>query len=97
MEGIMPYALFSHADQISRAFSSKSEVWAHAVASGLVIELGSSEEDPPRRMLDTGYMILECAPDPDAASAQASSASEHELAQLIAACRVSPPSAAAAS
>jgi hypothetical protein len=92
----MPYALFSHADKVSNAFASKAEVWEHAAASGLVIELGSSEEDPPRRVLDIGYIIRECAPDL-AAAPEPSSVSDHDLAQLIAGCNVNPPSAAAAS
>jgi hypothetical protein len=91
----MPDALFSHADQVSNAFASKAEVWDHAAASGLVIELGSSEEDPPRRVLDMGYIIRECAADKTAPS-PAPSMSEHDVAKLIAGCSVSPPSAAAA-
>jgi len=92
----MPYALFSHAEQVSKAFASKSEVWQHAAESGLVVEVGSREEDPPRRILDMGYAIRECPPD-DAAASSAPGMSEHEIAQLIAACTSSRPSAAAAS
>ncbi|CAN5225092.1 hypothetical protein BH11PSE4_BH11PSE4_19790 [soil metagenome] len=88
----MPYALYSHAEQVSAAFASKAEVWAHAAASGLVIELGSSEEDPPRRVLHVEYFIQECALD---------SGRRHEGAiktstMPIAGSTVSPQSAAAA-
>jgi hypothetical protein len=92
----MPYALFSNAVKVSKAFPTKSEVWQHAADSGLVIEVGSREEDPPRRILDMGYAIHECAPDQTDTS-KAPGMSEHEIAQLIAACCVNPPSAAAAS
>ena len=92
----MPYALFSHAEQVSKAFASKAEVWQHAAESGLVVEVGSREEDPPRRILDMGYAIGECPPD-NAAASKAPGMSEHEIAQLIASCTSSRPSAAAAS
>jgi hypothetical protein len=95
-EVIMPYALFSHADQVSKAFASKAEVWDHAARRGLVVELGSSEEDPPRRVLDMGYIIRECAQDTVAAPA-ATSRGQRGIAQLVAGTSVNPPLAAAAS
>jgi coenzyme F420-reducing hydrogenase gamma subunit len=91
----MPYALFSHAEQVSKAFASKAEVWRHAAESGLVIEVTSGEEDPPRHILDMDYAIRECPPAADDVS-DAAGMSEHDIAQLIAAC-TSRPSAAAAS
>jgi hypothetical protein len=91
----MPYALFSHAEQVSRAFASKAEVWRHAAESGLVVEVTSGEEDPPRRILDMDYAIRECAGSLSEAS-DASGMSEHDMAQLIATC-TSRTSAAAAS
>jgi hypothetical protein len=60
----MPYALFSNATKVSQLFQTKSEVWQHADESGLIVEVGSREEDPPRRILDMGYVIRECAADP---------------------------------
>lgn len=92
----MPYALFSNSEKVSKAFPSKSEVWQHAAESGLVVEVGSREEDPPRQILDMGYAIHECSPDPVVASV-APGMSESEIAQLIATCNVSPQSAVAAS
>jgi hypothetical protein len=92
----MPYALFSNNVKVSKAYPTKSEVWQHAADSGLVMEVGSREEDPPRRLLDMGYAIHECASEPIEPS-HADGMSEHDIAQLIAACSVSPPSAAASS
>ncbi|MBC7579620.1 MAG: hypothetical protein H7312_20015 [Tardiphaga sp.] len=91
----MPYALFSNAVQVSNAFATKSEVWQHAAARGLVIEVGSGEEDPPRRILDMGYSIHACAdlaPITDSAEH-----GESDIARLIAAGAFNLPSAAAAS
>jgi hypothetical protein len=92
----MPYALFANATKVSKAFASKSAVWRHAEESGLVTEVGLGEEDPPRRILDMDYSIRECAPDPSEKTSE-HGMSEHDIAQMIAACRVSPPSATAAS
>jgi hypothetical protein len=92
----MPYALFSNAVKVSKAFPHKSDVWQHAADSGLVMDVGLGEEDPPRRMLDMGYSIHECAADP-ADPSKAAGMSEHEIAQIIAACSASRPSAAVAS
>jgi hypothetical protein len=92
----MPYALFSNSIKVSKAFPTKSEVWQHAADSGLVVEVGSREEDPPRRILDMGYAIHECATD-QAEVSHAAGMSEHEISQLIAGCAVNPRSAAAAS
>lgn len=92
----MPYALFSNSDKVSKAFPHKSDVWKHAAESGLVLEVGLGEEDPPRRILDMGYSIHECAPDP-AETSRVSGMSEHDITQMIAACTASRPSAAAAS
>lgn len=93
----MPYALFSNATKVSQSFQTKSEVWQHADESGLIVEVGSLEEDPPRRILDMGYVIRECAADTHAISAAPSEISEHEIARMIAGARVNPPSTAAAS
>ena len=85
----MPYALFSNAVQISNAFDTKAQVWNHASACGLVIEVSSSEEDPPRRILGNGYTIEACAAD--------TAPGESGLAPLIGRCEINRPSAAAAS
>jgi len=92
----MPYALFSNSVKVSKAFPNKSDVWQHAADSGLVLEVGSGEEDPPRRILDMGYAIHECPADAVDAS-HAGGMSEHEIARMIAACAVNRPSVAVAS
>lgn len=92
----MPYALFANTAKVSRAYPTKSEVWRHAEESGLVTDVGLGEEDPPRRILDMDYDIRECAPDA-AEQASEDGLSEHDISQMIAACRVNRPSAAAAS
>jgi hypothetical protein len=88
----MPYALFSDTVKVSQAFRTKAEVWKHAADSGLVIEVSSSEEDPPRRILAMGYTIDASAPDMTDAAAR----SERGL-SINAGCLLSLPSAAAAS
>ncbi|MGM4892391.1 hypothetical protein [Tardiphaga sp. 839_C3_N1_4] len=94
----MPYALFSNSVKVSKAFPSKSDVWRHAVESGLVMEVGLGEEDPPRRLLDIGYAIHACAADPvEKSDADATGMSEHDISQMIAACQLNQRSAAAAS
>ena len=92
----MPYALFANSTKVSKAFDSKSDVWRHAEESGLVTDVGFGEEDPPRRILDMAYTIKECATEP-VEGASAHGMSEYDIAELIAACRVNLPSAAAAS
>jgi hypothetical protein len=94
---VMPYALFSNATKVSPSFQTKSEVWQHADESGLIVEVGSLEEDPPRRILDMGYVIGECAADPREVPAAPSELTEQEMARAIAGGRVNPPTAAAAS
>jgi len=88
----MSYALFSDTVQVSQAFRTKAEVWKHAAARGLVIEGSSSEEDPPRRILDMGYTIDASAPD----IAEAAAHSDRGL-SIIAGCEFNPRSAAVAS
>lgn len=92
----MPYALFSNSIKVSKAFPSKSDVWQHAAESGLVMEVGLGEEDPPRRLLDMGYAIHACAADPIEKS-DATGLSENDMWQMITACQLNQRSAAAAS
>jgi hypothetical protein len=77
----MPYALFSNAAKVSKPFRTKSEVWQYAERSGLVVEVASFEEDPPRRILDMGYVIRECGPDPQEISGPSREVSKHEIAR----------------
>jgi hypothetical protein len=86
----MPFALFSNDAKISQAFPTKSDVWQHAARSGLVTELSSGEEDPPRRILNLGYAIHACAPDQPEVSVP-------RVSPLVKANTVNPPTVAAAS
>ncbi len=92
----MPYALFSNSIKVSKAFPNKSDVWQHAAESGLVMEVGLGEEDPPRRLLDMGYAIHACAADPIEKS-DGTGLSENDMCQMITACQLNQRSAAAAS
>jgi hypothetical protein len=93
----MPYALFSNSAKVSKAYPAKSDVWRHAAESGLVMEVGLGEEDPPRRIMDMGYTIQECAADGENDASEAPGMSERDIAQLISACAVNPRSEAGAS
>jgi hypothetical protein len=61
----MPYALFDHDAKVSKAYPTKDDVWRHAEDTGLVVDQVSDEKsDEPRRVLDNGYQIQACHPDP---------------------------------
>lgn len=61
----MPYALFSEDAKISKAYPTEADVWKHAAENGLVVDVASDEEQPtPKRILDKGYTIRPCQPDP---------------------------------
>ena len=92
----MPYALFSNSVKVSKAFPSKSDVWQHAAETGLVMEVGLGEDDPPRRVLDMGYAIHACAADAVEKS-DAAGASEHDMSRMIAACQLNQRCATVAS
>lgn len=92
----MPYALFSNSTKVSKAYPTKSDVWRHAAESGLVMEVGLGEEDPPRRIMDMGYTIQECTADGEEPSTSPGT-SERDIARLISARAISPRSAAGAS
>ncbi len=58
----MPYALFCHEAQISKAYPSETDVWKIAQHSGLVVDVVTDEERAgPRRVLDNEYEIKPCA------------------------------------
>jgi hypothetical protein len=60
----MPYALFTNGEQVSKAYSSREEVWKKAQEAGLVVDLPSDEEEQkPKQVLDEGYQIEPCPPD----------------------------------
>lgn len=57
----MPYALFCHDAQISRAYPGEADVWQLAQRSGLVVDVSTDDERPgPRRVLDNNYEIKPC-------------------------------------
>jgi len=61
----MPYALFSQDAKISTAYPTEAEVWKHAAQNGLVVDVSSDDDEPtPNRVLDKGYTICPCEPDP---------------------------------
>lgn len=61
----MPYALFCDDAKISKAYPTEASVWKHARESGLVIDVEPHGGTPtPRRILDAGYQIRACRPDP---------------------------------
>ena len=61
----MPYALFCDDARISRAYPTEASVWKHARESGLVVDISTGEEGHgPRRVLDNGYEIRACEPEP---------------------------------
>jgi len=58
----MPYALFCHEAQISKAYPSEADVWKIAQKSGLVVDVVTEEEQHgPRRVLDNDYEIKPCS------------------------------------
>jgi len=61
----MPYALFCNEARLSNAYPTEADVWKLAQQSGLVVEAASDEEKPaPRPVLDNGYEIRPCRPEP---------------------------------
>lgn len=60
----MPYALFCHETQISKAYPTEADVWKHAAENGLVVDVSSDKDEPtPKRVLDNDYTIRPCEPD----------------------------------
>jgi hypothetical protein len=92
----MAYALFSNVAQVSKPYRTKSEVWRYAEQRGLIVEVGSFEEDPPRRILDMDFAIRECAADVPALTPGVTGPA-HQIAQMVAAARINPLIEAAAS
>jgi hypothetical protein len=61
----MPYALFCDDAKVSKTYPTEANVWKHAKESGLLIDVERSERAlTPRRVLDNGYEIRACRPDP---------------------------------
>ncbi len=80
----MPYALFCHDAQISKAYPGEADVWKLAERSGLVVDVSADDDRPgPRRVLDNDYEIRPCraaqGEDPAQTKAEAERQSRAEL------------------
>ena len=78
----MPYALFCNEAKLSKAYPTEADVWKQARNTGLVVDVATDEDRPtPRPVLDNGYEIRPCRPDPheDPARNQAEAELEAEL------------------
>ncbi len=75
----MPYALFCNDAQLSRAYPTEAEVWKRARQSGLVVDgVLERQKAPPRPVLDNGYEIKPCPPDPQEDAVQDKPEAERE-------------------
>jgi hypothetical protein len=62
----MPYALFSNDAKLSKAYPTEADVWKLARKSGLVVDVGTGEDEAaPRPVLDNDYEIRPCRPEPE--------------------------------
>ena len=62
----MPYALFCNDTKISKAYPAEADIWKEARKSGLVVDVASEKDKAhPRPVLDNGYEIRSCRPDPE--------------------------------
>jgi len=76
----MPYALFDHDAKVSKAYPTEQDVWRHAKDTGLVVDKVSDEETgEPQQVLDNGYRIRSCLPDPGEDPAQNEADAPHDL------------------
>jgi hypothetical protein len=61
----MPYALFCNEARLSKTYPTEADVWKLARRSGLVVDSASDEEKfSPTPVLDNGYEIRSCRPEP---------------------------------
>jgi hypothetical protein len=75
----MPYALFCNEAKLSKSYPTEADVWKLAHLSGLVVDAVSDEEKPaPRPVLDNGYEIKPCRPDPHEDPARNKAEAERE-------------------
>jgi hypothetical protein len=78
----MPYALFCNEAKLSKTYPTEADVWKLARQSGLIVDEVSGEEEPdPRPVLDNGYEIRSCPPDPQEDPAR--NKAEAERADLV--------------
>lgn len=59
----MPYAIFCHDEQISKAFPTAADVWAHARENGLVVEVHEPGDGKTEEFLDNEYEVRPCERD----------------------------------
>jgi hypothetical protein len=75
----MPYALFSNDAKLSKVYPTEADVWKLARKSGLVVDATSDEGKPaPRPVLENGYEIKPCRPDPQEDPARNQAEAERE-------------------
>jgi hypothetical protein len=75
----MPYALFCNEARLSKAYPAEADVWKLARQSGLVVDAVSDEKKPaPRPVLDNGYEIRPCQPEPQEDPAQNKAEAERD-------------------
>lgn len=79
---MMPYALFSNDDKLSKTYPTEADVWKHARKSGLVVDVITDEDVPaPRPVLDNDYEIKPCPPDPQEDPAKNQAEAERDAEQ----------------
>lgn len=59
----MPYAIFCHDEQISKAFPTEADVWKHARENGLVVDLHEPDDGETVEFLDNEYEVRPCEQD----------------------------------
>jgi hypothetical protein len=59
----MPFALYRNDVRVSQPFASEAELWLHVRESGLCAEAIENEGLPPRRVLNSDYLIYTCGSD----------------------------------
>jgi hypothetical protein len=61
----MPYALFCDDAKVSKTYPTEANVWKHAKESGLLVDVTAKDDLPmPHRILDNGYEVRACQPEP---------------------------------
>jgi len=60
----MPYALFCHEMQLSKAYPTEADIWERARRSGLLVDVASADNGAtPRALFENDYEIRPCPPD----------------------------------
>ena len=75
----MPYALFCNDAKLSKAYPTEADVWKLARKSGLVVDVATGKDRPtPYPVLDNGYEVRSCQPEPLEDPAQNKAEAERE-------------------